>query len=86
MILLMVGNPIDGMEIVGPFETMNDAAGYGHNVVSGRQWLVAIAHEPSTPTHTRDGRELTDTERHQVASSLRAGRPMPDPGWIPQPW
>lgn len=41
MHVVLIGNPIDGMEIFGPFKTGIDAANWAERYACGDSWVVA---------------------------------------------
>lgn len=47
MIIVIIGNPIDGFEYYGPFDTHQQAADWGEDLVSG-DWWVTIVESPAT--------------------------------------
>ena len=46
MFVILVGNPIDGMEIVGPFTDGDEANEYADFFMDGYDWWVVGLKEP----------------------------------------
>lgn len=46
MYLIIVGNPLDGLNIFGPFDTQEDALWYGENNHQGEDWWYAETIDP----------------------------------------
>jgi hypothetical protein len=44
--ILIVGNPIDGLSVIGPFELHDDAINYGETFGQGEDWWVTGMSNP----------------------------------------
>lgn len=42
MIIVIVGNPIEGLDIYGPFDDIDQAIGWGEDLVQGDWWLAKV--------------------------------------------
>jgi hypothetical protein len=47
MHVVVYGNPIDGVFIVGPFKTGEDAMRYGETEHDAQNWWIAPLHAPA---------------------------------------
>lgn len=52
---LLVGNPVDGLRVVGPFDDADSATAFAEDELGHEQWLV-------TSLEAWDGEEIDDFE------------------------
>ncbi len=52
--IIVTGNPVDGLEFIGPFDTDTEACEFGNGDAymadHGGDWWVSSMEAPSTPT------------------------------------
>jgi hypothetical protein len=45
---ILTGNPIDGMGVIGPFDTVDDAQNFVQNRLTDSTWWIVTMGDPSS--------------------------------------
>ncbi|RQH02734.1 hypothetical protein [Paraburkholderia dinghuensis] len=51
---IVIGNPLDGLQIIGPFDDDDDARCYAEQKLSGEWWITEML-EPEPAKEQHDG-------------------------------
>lgn len=64
MHIIIIGNPVDGFQFIGPFKTLDDAIEWESNVAIGADWWVA----PIETTRAYEKMAMYDDQGNLVAN------------------